>query len=97
MNRALITFAVSTFGLTCPVGPLDSPPVTIPVEDERPAQVIWIPQDYPWQFDARPGDTVNLIMMSDDPGANKEGCEGSGGQYVQNTLTDIDECWNVDF
>lgn len=95
--KPLLMFGLATVGLTCPVGPLDSPAPSIPPVEERPSQTIWIPSDYNFSFNAEPGDTLNLIMNTDDPGAAQEDCDWAGGKLVINHHTDITECWDVDF
>lgn len=61
----------------------------------RSAQVIYVPEDYDVQFDARRGDTVVVIMYSD--GAPVDRCQRMGGETVYNPFTLIYECDGVDF
>jgi hypothetical protein len=66
-----------------------------PPPPERPAQEIYIGEDYNYPFNAEAGDTIILVM-------NPEGdmnlrCNNSGGQLRQSAHTDLYLCWGVDF
>ncbi len=66
----------------------------------RPAQTIFVPQDFEsWptpRFDARKGDTVNVIMEPSEP--DPQGfCDHRGGSLWMNPYTDILICENIDF
>lgn len=62
----------------------------------RPAQTIFISMDYTAPFNAKPGDTVNIIMEPDtqDP---QGFCDVRGGSLWMNPYTNILICENVDF
>lgn len=62
---------------------------------QRPAQIIYVPEDYDVGFDARAGDTVIVIMYPD--GAPVDRCFDMGGEPVYNPFTTILECDDVDF
>lgn len=62
---------------------------------ERPAQEIYIGEDYSYPFDAEPGDTIIEVM-------NPEGdmtlrCHNHGGELRQNPHTGLYLCWGIDF
>lgn len=62
----------------------------------RPHQQIFISMNYNAPFDARPGDTVNIIMEPD--AADPQGyCDARGGSLWMNPFTGILICENVDF
>lgn len=62
----------------------------------RPAQMIYISMAYSAPFDARPGDTVNVIMEPD--AADPRGwCDTRGGSLWMNPFTNILICEGVDF
>jgi len=65
------------------------------IEHDRPAQIVHVGEHYDWGFDARPGDTVIVIM--DPVGAPVERCLDMGGEPVVNPFTTITECDGVDF
>lgn len=65
-------------------------------EAPRPHQQIFISQAYSAPFDARPGDTVNIIMEPDN--ADPQGfCDTRGGSLWMNPFTGILICEGVDF
>lgn len=65
-------------------------------EPARPPQQIFISMAYTAPFDARPGDTVNIIMEPDT--ADPQGyCDVRGGSLWMNPATDILICEDVDF
>jgi hypothetical protein len=68
-----------------------------PVEERRPAQVIWVTNDWQYPFNAEGGDTLNLIMNTDDIDAAREECDHVGGKFVDNWRTQVMECHDVDF
>lgn len=70
----------------------DVPPPSLTV---RPAQIIYVPEDYDVRFDARAGDTVIVIMYPD--GAPVDRCLDMGGEPIFNPFTLIFECDGVDF
>lgn len=61
----------------------------------RPAQVIYVGEDYPVPFTAEPGDTIIVIMNPD--GAPIDRCWNNGGQAIENPFTTILTCEGVDF
>jgi len=67
------------------------------IEDERPKQVITIPESYGYQFDARHGDVINVIM--EPTGDIKGRCFDMGGnaELIYNSYTIIWTCEKVDF
>lgn len=84
----IVRLAVAAFSLS--VG------VTQCHEAPRPAQQIFIPMNYTTPFDARPGDTVNIIMEPDT--ADPQGyCNVRGGSLWMNPFTQILICEDVDF
>lgn len=65
-------------------------------EAPRPHQQIFVSMNYSAPFDARPGDTVNIIMEPD--ATDPQGfCEVRGGSLWMNPFTQILICENVDF
>jgi hypothetical protein len=73
-------------------------PSTPTTEFVRPAQTIWIDEDYAFTFNAESGDTLNIIMNNptDFEGA-KLRCQDMGGQPTYNPHTMIYYCGNADF
>jgi hypothetical protein len=65
------------------------------IEHDRPAQVITIGEDYRWRFDARPGDTIIVVM--DPVGEPIVRCDDMGGEPIFNPHTTIHTCEGVDF
>lgn len=63
----------------------------------RPAQHIYVGEDYHTRFDARPGDTITLIMTPDSTEAMLTRCDHAGGELIANPYTDIWSCDDVDF
>lgn len=61
----------------------------------RPAQVIFVGEDYNLPFDARPGDTIILVMTPD--GNQLSRCNDAGGELIYNPFTLIWTCEGVDF
>lgn len=61
----------------------------------RPAQVIYVGEDYPAPFDARRGDTVIVVM--DPAGDWVARCLDMGGEPTYNAATTIGVCEGVDF
>lgn len=73
----------------------DGAPSTPPA---RPAQVIYVPQDYDRPFIAEPGDRVILIMNNDsDELTELNYCEDRGGELTYNPFTDMLFCEDIDF
>jgi hypothetical protein len=68
-----------------------------PTTDARPAQVIIVGEDYNYPFDARSGDTINLVMNPDDKQAMTDRCNHSGGRLNYNFATLLWICEDVDF
>lgn len=65
-------------------------------ETPRPHQQIFVSMTYNAPFDARPGDTVNIIMEPD--AADPQGfCDTHGGSLWMNPFTGILICEAVDF
>lgn len=61
----------------------------------RPAQVIYVGEEYNARFAARPGDTIIVVMLpAGDPVAR---CNDMGGEPVWNPYTTISTCEGVDF
>lgn len=75
------------------VGACDPPSQPTPIE--RPAQTIYIPEDYNLPFDAQGGDTIILIMTPDAGWVDR--CNDSGGEPIYNPFTNISTCDDVDF
>lgn len=65
------------------------------VPPARPAQVIYVPEDYDVPFLAEPGDTIIVIMYPD--GAPVDRCLNMGGEPIFNPFTNIYTCEGVDF
>lgn len=65
------------------------PPIT------RPAQTIYVPEDYDVMFDARPGDTIIVIMYPDHDPVDR--CLKRNGEPIWNPYTLIWTCEGVDF
>lgn len=61
----------------------------------RPPQVITIGEHYAEPFDARNGDTINIVM--DLEGDLQTRCDHMGGQLRLNAYTQIWLCHDVDF
>lgn len=91
MINHLIKPAIATFialgGCHGPTAPATPP--------ERPAQHIYIDENWTTQFDARAGDVITLIMHDD--GGQLDRCEHSGGELIYNPYTTIWTCDGVDF
>lgn len=64
-------------------------------EPTRSPQVIYVGEDYNLPFDARPGDTIILVMTPD--GHQLDRCNHSGGELIYNPHTLLWYCENVDF
>jgi hypothetical protein len=62
---------------------------------KRPAQVIYIPEDYSDSFNAESGDTIVLIMKPEESALFR--CNDAGGALGINSYTGIWTCWGVDF
>jgi hypothetical protein len=62
---------------------------------ERPAQVIYVPEDYDVPFLAEPGDTIIVIMYPDGDPVDR--CNHMGGEPIFNPFTTIYTCEKVDF
>jgi hypothetical protein len=62
---------------------------------ERPAQVIFVGENYDHPFDARPGDVIIVVM--DPDGAPVDRCLDFGGEPIFNPYTTITTCEGVDF
>ncbi len=69
-----------------------APPV---IQPARPAQQIYIPEDYNFPFRAEAGDTLILVMTPDD--GMQARCEDAGGQLIQHAYTDLFLCFDADF
>lgn len=65
------------------------------VAPSRPAQVIYVGEEYVGGFDARPGDTVIVIMAP--KGDVVARCDDMGGESIWNPYTSIATCEKVDF
>ena len=63
----------------------------------RPAQVITIPEDYDFRFDARNGDTVIVILNPRPIDEMLKSCDEMGGELIANSFTEIWTCEKVDF
>lgn len=63
----------------------------------RPAQVIYVPETYNFQFDARRGDTVIVILNPDSESEMLNRCDDMGGELIANPFTQIWTCESVDF
>lgn len=63
--------------------------------NERPAQEIFIPEDYPFPFRAESGDT--LIAILDPIGDMATRCDNMGGELRRSAHTDLFLCWEIDF
>lgn len=98
----LLALALAVGPLTAcewPVPALPVAPPATPAARTRPAQTIYVGEDYDVEFDARPGDYVIVIMFQDD--SDGEGwvgrCNNMGGEPIFNPYTLIAECDGVDF
>lgn len=90
MIQTAIGGAIAAIAAVCPS--CDPAPET---HQPRPAQVIYVPEDYDVPFDARSGDTIILILYPDgDPIAR---CLDYGGEPIYNPFTTIFTCEGVDF
>ena len=68
------------------------------LEPARPAQVIYIPEDYNREFNAESGDTIIVIMRNDSDELDElNRCEDMGGELQYNEFTDILTCFDIDF
>lgn len=74
------------------------PQCDAPTPPERPAQVIFIPQDYAGHFNAEGGDQLNLIMNDDSEELEELNyCNDRGGRLERNPYTEILICFDIDF
>jgi hypothetical protein len=67
------------------------------IENDRPAQVITVPENYAHQFDARHGDIIILVMEPRETQDMINTCEDMGGELIYNPYTIIWTCEKVDF
>jgi hypothetical protein len=87
MNQLLMPLIALTAAIPTQCTPVDPP--------ERPAQEIYIGENYNFPFDAEPGDTIIEVM-------NPEGdmllrCNNHGGELRENPHTGLFLCWGIDF
>ena len=98
MIRSLAAFlALASAG----VGGLDPhgfkcTPAPAPV---RPAYVITIPEDWPWYFNALPGDRLDVLLIPEllAEGSPQERCANMGGTYYWDPDRGLEICEGVDF
>lgn len=91
MIKHLIGTAIATFTALGGCHGTNTPPEP----PARPAQHIYIPEDWNTPFDARPGDVITLIMVDD--GNQLYRCDHSGGELIYNPYTTLWTCDGVDF
>lgn len=90
MKHALMTglIGLSTSIATCCDPPKDDPA-------PAPPRLLYIGEGYNYQFDARPGDTLILVMNPD--GGQLDRCNQAGGELIEYRENGLWYCENIDF
>lgn len=98
MIRAIATLTTTLAalgGCGATDGPADVASSTVPPTTTRPAQVVVIPEDYAYPFDAAHGDRLDLVMNPD--GGQLARCDDAGGELIYNPWSLVWMCEGVDF
>ena len=90
IGRIIAASLIGTLANCCPL-PAKS------ADEIRPAQIITVGEDYEFRFDARHGDTVNVVMNPTGDFVARCNSMGGDAELIWNPFTEIATCEKVDF